>query len=191
MVFKLTARTQGTGAPMEGISIRGASSGRNPTVGRIRRNAVTATSMAGSGKLPTVGVKVIDVWRDFVNRRWNSEAQFLNLEVSDLACCHMSARNLKCATLRGSPCWTIRNLRNMGFCRQVHLGRRRGRLLSSLSSLQISNHRLAQLLIWLRGVTDCLSGSYDLLGQQQYRFWSNIIDSCSLPAQARQPFFAK
>ncbi|KAG9314828.1 hypothetical protein JVU11DRAFT_3922 [Chiua virens] len=76
----LAARTQLVGAPMEGISIRGASSTRNPTVGRLRRNAVAATSVAGSGRVPTVGVKTIDVWRHFVNKRWNPNAQFLNLE---------------------------------------------------------------------------------------------------------------
>lgn len=66
---------------MEGISIRGASSTRNLTVGRIRRNAVTTTSVTGGGRVTTEGTKTIDVWRHFVNRRWNPEAQFLNLEV--------------------------------------------------------------------------------------------------------------
>ena len=29
-------------------------------------------------------VKPLEVWRDFVNRRWNAQAQFLNLEVRPL-----------------------------------------------------------------------------------------------------------
>lgn len=82
VVLKHAARTQSAGAPMEGISIRGASSTRNPTVGRLRRNALTTTSVTDSGRVPTVGTKTIDVWRHFVHRRWNAEAQFLNLEVS-------------------------------------------------------------------------------------------------------------
>ncbi|KAF8434089.1 hypothetical protein L210DRAFT_3554016 [Boletus edulis BED1] len=65
---------------MEGISIRGASSARNPTMGRIRRNALATTSVSDSGRVPTVGTKTIDVWRHFVHRRWNPDAQFLNLE---------------------------------------------------------------------------------------------------------------
>ena len=83
MVFKLAARTHSAGVPLEGISIRGASSARNP-VGRIRRNAITATSVTGSERVPAVGGKVIDVWKHFVNRRWNPDAQFLNLEVSGI-----------------------------------------------------------------------------------------------------------
>ncbi|KIJ67053.1 hypothetical protein HYDPIDRAFT_128640 [Hydnomerulius pinastri MD-312] len=76
----LASRTQSS-APMEGISIRGASSARNPTVGRLRRNAVAAASGSGGvGRAATVGVKSVDVWRNFVHRRWNAEARFLNLE---------------------------------------------------------------------------------------------------------------
>ncbi|KAG8213436.1 hypothetical protein J3R82DRAFT_11949 [Butyriboletus roseoflavus] len=65
---------------MEGISIRGASGARNTTVGRLRRNAVTTTSVTGGGRVVAVGTKTIDVWRHFVNRRWNPDTQFLNLE---------------------------------------------------------------------------------------------------------------
>lgn len=68
---------------MEGISIRGAASTRNSTVGRLRRNVPgMASTAAGSTRAANVGMKVMDVWRDFVNRRWNPETRFLNLEVS-------------------------------------------------------------------------------------------------------------
>ncbi|KIK98414.1 hypothetical protein PAXRUDRAFT_823890 [Paxillus rubicundulus Ve08.2h10] len=33
-----------------------------------------------AARVPTVGVKIVDVWRGFVNRRWNPETRFLNLE---------------------------------------------------------------------------------------------------------------
>ncbi|KAF9231003.1 hypothetical protein BU15DRAFT_91000 [Melanogaster broomeanus] len=75
-----TSRATSGGAPSDGLAIRGASSARNPTMGRLRRNAVTTTSVTNFGRAATVGVKAIDVWRDFVNRRWNAEARFLNLE---------------------------------------------------------------------------------------------------------------
>ncbi|KAL4064487.1 hypothetical protein J3A83DRAFT_4360985 [Scleroderma citrinum] len=77
----LASRTQ-SGAPMEGISIRGAASARNSTVGRLRRNVpgMTSTSTASTTRASNSGVKVMDVWRDFVNRRWNPETRFLNLE---------------------------------------------------------------------------------------------------------------
>ncbi|KAF9223914.1 NTF2-like protein [Gyrodon lividus] len=74
------ASMPGGAATDGGLSIRGASSARNPTVGRLRRNAITATSVTGGGRVATVGVKTVDVWREFVNRRWNPEARFLNLE---------------------------------------------------------------------------------------------------------------
>ncbi|KAH7925857.1 NTF2-like protein [Leucogyrophana mollusca] len=34
----------------------------------------------GGGRVATVAVKAVDIWREFVNRRWNPEARFLNLE---------------------------------------------------------------------------------------------------------------
>jgi nuclear RNA export factor len=67
------------------MAIRGAS--KHLTAGqRIRRNAMSITNPDGATRpLPTrvaaMGVKTLDVWRDFVNRRWNAEARFLNLEV--------------------------------------------------------------------------------------------------------------
>lgn len=66
------------------MAIRGAS--KHLTAGqRIRRNALSITNPDGATRpLPTrvaaMGVKTLDVWRDFVNRRWNAEARFLNLE---------------------------------------------------------------------------------------------------------------
>jgi len=51
-------------------------------VGRIRRDAITgAVSGVAPGKAHAVPVKTIEVWREFVNRRWDPEARFLNLEV--------------------------------------------------------------------------------------------------------------
>ncbi|KAG1843532.1 hypothetical protein C8R48DRAFT_736712 [Suillus tomentosus] len=70
----LAARTQPGGAS-DVLTIRGAS-----TVGRLRRNAVTA---AGAGVAPSKAhtpMKAVEVWKDFVNRRWNPESRFLNLE---------------------------------------------------------------------------------------------------------------
>jgi len=77
----LATRIGGTSDPM---AIRGAS--KHLTAGqRIRRNAMSITNdvanRATSSRVATMGVKTLDVWRDFVNRRWNAEARFLNLEV--------------------------------------------------------------------------------------------------------------
>ncbi|KZT07659.1 NTF2-like protein [Laetiporus sulphureus 93-53] len=55
----------------ESLAIRGAARG---TVGRLRRNAIS------SGDATLVERKVVDLWREFVNRRWNPEARYLNLE---------------------------------------------------------------------------------------------------------------
>ncbi|EGN98717.1 hypothetical protein SERLA73DRAFT_181326 [Serpula lacrymans var. lacrymans S7.3] len=69
----------------EGLAIRGAS--RPTTMGRLRRNAVSTAPggnpgnmVSSSGRIATVAVKAVDIWREFVNRRWNPEARFLNLE---------------------------------------------------------------------------------------------------------------
>jgi len=57
------------------ISIRGAA------LGRVRRNAV---SLNGDKVLPgtraAVG-KPLEVWRRFVQKRWDPQSRFLNLEV--------------------------------------------------------------------------------------------------------------
>jgi nuclear RNA export factor len=58
-----------------GLSIRGASKTAS-TVGRLRRNAISL-----NGDNATRGSKAIEQWREFVNRRWQPEARFLNLEV--------------------------------------------------------------------------------------------------------------
>jgi nuclear RNA export factor len=69
------------------MTIRGAA--KHMTAGqRLRRNAVSVTNLEGattrtiSSRVASMGVKTLDVWRGFVNRRWNAEARFLNLEVS-------------------------------------------------------------------------------------------------------------
>lgn len=77
-VPQLAARISDTAEP---LTIRGASK-----LSR-RKYAISAGSTEGvtrmsSARLGSLGTKVLDVWRDFVNRRWNAEARFLNLEVS-------------------------------------------------------------------------------------------------------------
>ncbi|EMD34096.1 hypothetical protein CERSUDRAFT_117603 [Gelatoporia subvermispora B] len=57
----------------ESIAIRGASKG---TLGRLRRNAVSG----GPSTDIATESRVIGLWREFVNKRWNSSAKFLNLE---------------------------------------------------------------------------------------------------------------
>jgi hypothetical protein len=53
--------------------------------GRASTSRVKPIEVRGAAsRVATVGVKVLDVWRDFVNRRWNPETRFLNLEVSGL-----------------------------------------------------------------------------------------------------------
>jgi len=112
---------------MEGISIRGAASTRNSTVGRLRRNVPGMTSaMAAAGSTraaANVGAKVMDVWRDFVARRWNPETRFLNLEVSlSAGLLLMNAVVLmKMTVAYFSPCWMIQNYQSIGCFR---LGRR-------------------------------------------------------------------
>ncbi|PCH42285.1 NTF2-like protein [Wolfiporia cocos MD-104 SS10] len=56
----------------DSIAIRGAAKG---PLGRLRRNAVSDSSdtLRGDGS-------VVDLWKEFINKRWNAEAQFLNLE---------------------------------------------------------------------------------------------------------------
>jgi nuclear RNA export factor len=73
---QLAARTQPGGAS-DILTIRGAS-----TVGRLRRNVVTTAVAGAPSKAHAVPVKAVEVWREFVNRRWNPESRFLNLEVS-------------------------------------------------------------------------------------------------------------
>lgn len=52
-------------------------------MGRLRRNVpgmASVSAAAAGGRVATVAVKAVDIWRDFVNRRWNPETRFLNLE---------------------------------------------------------------------------------------------------------------
>jgi nuclear RNA export factor len=69
----------------EPLNIRGAS--RPSTVDRIRRNALppapTNARIPLAPPRPVLQTKVVEVWRQCVKRRWNPEARFLNLEVSD------------------------------------------------------------------------------------------------------------
>ena len=63
-------------APSSGpLSIRGAA------LGRVRRNAI---SLNGDKALPGTRVAVgkpLEIWRSFVQRRWDPQSRFLNLEV--------------------------------------------------------------------------------------------------------------
>jgi nuclear RNA export factor len=63
-------------APSSGpLSIRGAA------LGRVRRNAI---SLNGDKVLPGTRVAVgkpLEIWRNFVQKRWNPQSRFLNLEV--------------------------------------------------------------------------------------------------------------
>jgi nuclear RNA export factor len=57
------------------LSIRGAA------LGRVRRNAI---SLNGDKVLPGTRVAVgkpLEIWRSFVQKRWNPQSRFLNLEV--------------------------------------------------------------------------------------------------------------
>ncbi len=79
---KLAARIAASSSS-EGLAIRGAS--KATTAGRLRRNAISLNGSSSSNvvnRATTVGVKVIELWKEFVNLRWNPEARFLNLEVS-------------------------------------------------------------------------------------------------------------
>jgi nuclear RNA export factor len=63
-------------APSSGpLSIRGAA------LGRVRRNAI---SLNGDKLLPGTRVAVgkpLEIWRSFVQKRWDPQSRFLNLEV--------------------------------------------------------------------------------------------------------------
>jgi hypothetical protein len=61
------------------LTIRGAA------VGRVRRNAI---SLNGDKVLPGTRVaigKPLEVWRKFVQQRWDPQSRFLNLEVSTIS----------------------------------------------------------------------------------------------------------
>ncbi|KDR78808.1 hypothetical protein GALMADRAFT_244380 [Galerina marginata CBS 339.88] len=68
--------------PSDPLSIRGAS---RPTMsGRIRRNAISGTGSTSisSSSIPVrvTKPKAVDAWREFVQKRWNPEAKYLNLD---------------------------------------------------------------------------------------------------------------
>ncbi|KAH9928646.1 uncharacterized protein B0H18DRAFT_999876 [Fomitopsis serialis] len=54
----------------DSLAIRGAAKG---PLGRVRRNAVSTGATAESSG-------IVEKWKEFVKRRWNAEAKFLNLE---------------------------------------------------------------------------------------------------------------
>lgn len=49
-------------------------------VGRMRRNAISLNGDPANRAI-TVGSKAVELWKEFVRKRYNPEAQFLNLEV--------------------------------------------------------------------------------------------------------------
>jgi nuclear RNA export factor len=65
------------------LAIRGAA---RPTVaGRIRRNAISLNGVRpATPPVPAMTTKTLDVWREFVKKRWSAESRFLNLEVSSI-----------------------------------------------------------------------------------------------------------
>ena len=68
-----------SGLILVGSSIRGAA--RPTAVGRIRRNAISASSRSNTPPLNSTSTTSTTIWREFVKQRWNPEARFLNLEV--------------------------------------------------------------------------------------------------------------
>ncbi len=69
---QLSSRIASSSGP---ISIRGAA------LGRVRRNAI---SLNGDKALPGTRVAVgkpLEIWRAFVQKRWDPRSRFLNLEV--------------------------------------------------------------------------------------------------------------
>jgi len=65
----------------QGLNIRGASK-TTATVGRLRRNAISinGTASSTSGRLANVGTRPVDLWREFVQKRYDPDSRFLNLE---------------------------------------------------------------------------------------------------------------
>ena len=68
------------------ISIRGASrselstSAGSSTGPRTRRNAIASVLREANGAAPLT-TKVMDVWREFIDKRYDKTTKFLNLEV--------------------------------------------------------------------------------------------------------------
>lgn len=69
--------------PSDPLAIRGAA--RPTAAGRLRRGAVSAGSaesnLVGGPRVTVARPKGVESWRELVRKRWNAEAQFLNLEV--------------------------------------------------------------------------------------------------------------
>ena len=71
---KLASRVAGA----DNLAIKGAS--KVAAAGRMRRNAISLNGDSSGRSLP-VGTRAIELWREFVKKRYNPEARFLNLEV--------------------------------------------------------------------------------------------------------------
>ncbi|TFY76674.1 hypothetical protein EWM64_g7337 [Hericium alpestre] len=61
----------------EPLAIRGAA--RPTAAGRVRRNAISINSGKVPGARPSLSGSVVEVWREFVQKRWNPEQRFLDL----------------------------------------------------------------------------------------------------------------
>ncbi|KAF8907245.1 hypothetical protein CPB84DRAFT_1813529 [Gymnopilus junonius] len=66
--------------PSDPLAIRGAA--RPSITGRIRRNAISNSTPGSSGIPVRVSTKpkAVDAWREFVNKRYNPETKYLNLD---------------------------------------------------------------------------------------------------------------
>ncbi|KAF8813361.1 NTF2-like protein [Phlegmacium glaucopus] len=71
--------TNSHAGPSDPLAIRGAS---RPTVaGRLRRNAVSSTVGTSTSSIPVrIKSKPVEAWRELVQKRWNPETRYLNLD---------------------------------------------------------------------------------------------------------------
>lgn len=65
------------------ISIRGASK-QSSLASRLPRRVDPSRRGPVSPGQTSISARSVDVWREFVQKRWNPDAQFLNLEVRSL-----------------------------------------------------------------------------------------------------------
>lgn len=79
--IRLSTSAGGHAGPSDPLAIRGAS--RPTAVGRIRRNALSSgTGLSTPSMIPVrVKPKAVDSWREVVQKRWNPETKYLNLDV--------------------------------------------------------------------------------------------------------------
>ncbi|KAH9481760.1 mRNA export factor mex67 [Psilocybe cubensis] len=72
-------RLSASAGPSDPLTIRGAS--RPSVSSRMRRNAISGASSSSISQIPLrMKTKVVDAWREFVQKRWNPEMKYLNLD---------------------------------------------------------------------------------------------------------------